>query len=314
MLIEVLAVPPCARSGSVTSRSVSSGDGVRGEIRQFLTTRRARITPAQAGLPNYGGKRRVPGLRREEVALLAGISIEYYTRLERGDTRGVSPDVLDGIARALRLDDVERAHLVDLVRTANARRPARRRPTQRRVRPSVQHLLDSMTGTAAFVRNGRLDILSANQLGYALYSPAFLDPVRPVNLARFIFLDRRSTEFYRDWDGIAHAAAGNLRAEAGRDPCDRALSDLVGELSTRSQEFRVRWAAHDVKYYRSGVQPFHHPLVGELTLNYDVLEIPADPGQTIVAYTAEPDSPSRQALDLLASWTSTPERAPEYDS
>jgi hypothetical protein len=207
-------------------------------------------------------------------------------RLERGDARGVSEDVLDGIARALQLDDVERAHLTDLVRTANAIRPARRWPTQQRVRPSVQRLLDSMTGAAAFVRNGRLDILSANQLGYALYAPAFLDPVRPVNLARFIFLTRRSTEFYRDWDGIADAAVGSLRAEAGRDPYNRTLSDLVGGLSTRSEEFRVRWAAHDVKYYRSGVQPFHHPLVGDLTLNYDALEIPADPGQTIITYTA----------------------------
>jgi len=288
---------------------VSSRNDLRGEIRQFLTTRRAKITPKQAALPNYGGKRRVAGLRREEVALLAGISIEYYTRLERGDARGVSDDVLDALARALQLDDVERAHLTDLIRTANARRPTRR-PTRERVRPSVQRILDSMTGTAAFVRNGRLDILSANKLGYALYSPAFLDPHRPVNLARFIFLDRRSTQFYGDWDGIAHAAVGSLRAEAGRDPYDRALTDLVGELSTRSQEFRVRWAAHDVKYYRSGVQPFHHPIVGDLTLNYDALEIPADPGLTIVAYTAEPDSPSQQALNQLATWTSTHEETP----
>jgi hypothetical protein len=166
-----------------------------------------------------------------------------------------------------------------------------------------------MTGTA-FVRNGQLDILSANQLGFALYSPVFLDPVRPANLARFIFLDQRSTEFYGDWDGIAHAAVGSLRAEAGRDPYDRALTDLVGELSTRSQEFRVRWAAHDVDYYRSGVQPFHHPLAGDLTLTYDALEIPADPGQTIVAYTAEPGSPSQQALNLLASWAAAQDEAP----
>jgi hypothetical protein len=171
-----------------------------------------------------------------------------------------------------------------------------------------------MTGTAAFLRDGRLDILAANQLGYALYAPAFLDPVRPVNLARFIFLDPKSTEFYGDWDGIARAAVGSLRAEAGRDPYDRALTDLVGELSVRSQEFRVRWAAHDVDYYRSGVQPFHHPLVGDLTLNYDALELPADPGQTIVAYTAEPDSPAQQALNLLASWTATPGQAPAVTS
>jgi transcriptional regulator with XRE-family HTH domain len=286
---------------------VTSRNDVRADIRQFLTTRRAKLTPAQAGLPAYGGNRRVPGLRREEVALLAGISIEYYTRLERGNARGVSDEVLEGLARALQLDEVERAHLGDLVRTANAARPARRRATPQRVRPSVQRLLDSMTATAAFLRNGRLDILAANQLGYALYAPAFLDPARPVNLARFVFLDSKSTEFYRDWDGIAHATVGSLRAEAGRAPDDRALTELVGELSVRSQEFRVRWAAHDVHYYRSGVQPFHHPLVGDLTLDYDALELPADPGLTIVAYSAEAGSPARHALDLLASWTATPD-------
>jgi len=289
---------------------MTSRNDVRADIRQFLTTRRAKLTPAQAGLPAYGGNRRVPGLRREEVALLAGISIEYYTRLERGNARGVSDEVLEGLARALQLDEVERAHLGDLVRTANAARPARRRATPQRVRPSVQRLLDSMTATAAFLRNGRLDILAANQRGYALYAPAFLDPARPVNLARFVFLDSKSTEFYRDWDGIAHATVGSLRAEAGRAPDDRALTELVGELSVRSQEFRVRWAAHDVHYYRSGTQPFHHPLVGDLTLDYDALELPADPGLTIVAYSADRGSPSRQALDLLASWTSTPDQAP----
>jgi transcriptional regulator with XRE-family HTH domain len=285
---------------------VSRRDDLRGEIRQFLITRRAKITPEQAGLRFYGANRRVPGLRREEVALLAGISIEYYTRLERGNATGVSGEVLDAIARALQLDDVERAHLTDLVKTANTARPARRRAARQRVRPSVQQVLDAMTGAAAFVRNGRLDVLSANQLGYALYSPVFAGSVQPVNLARFIFLDPRSTEFYRDWDGIAAASVGSLRAEAGRDPYDRALTDLVGELSTRSEEFRVRWAAHDVEYYRSGVQPFHHPVAGDLTLSYDALEIPADPGLTIIAYTAETGSPARQALDLLASLPATP--------
>jgi transcriptional regulator with XRE-family HTH domain len=293
---------------------MTGGNDVRGEIREFLTTRRAKLTPTQAGLPAYGGRRRVPGLRREEVALLAGISIEYYTRLERGNARGVSDEVLDALARALQLDEVERAHLIDLVRTANAAPPARRRATPQRVRPSVQCLLDSMTGTAAFLRNGRLDILAANQLGYALYAPAFADPARAVNLARFIFLDPKSTEFYGDWDGIAHAAVGSLRAEAGRAPDDRALTELVGELSVCSPQFRVRWAAHDLDYYRSGVQPFHHPLVGDLTLDYDVLELPADPGQSIVAYSAEPGSPAREALDLLASWTATPGPAPAVTS
>ena len=288
---------------------MASRNDLRGEIRQFLTTRRAKITPERAGLPDYGGRRRVAGLRREEVALLAGISIEYYTRLERGDARGVSDEVLDALARALQLDDVERVHLTDLIRTANARRPTRR-PAKERVRPSVQRILDSMTGTAAFVRNGRLDILSANQLGYALYSPAFLDPHRPVNLARFIFLDPASTQFYGDWDGIAHAAVGSLRAEAGRDPYHRQLTDLIGELATRSHEFWVRWAAHDVQHYRSGVQPFRHPIAGELALDYDALEIPADPGLTILAYTAAPDSPAQQALDQLTAWTSTQNQPP----
>lgn len=274
---------------------------VRHEIGEFLKSRRAKLTPPQAGLPNYGVRRRVPGLRREEVALLAGISIEYYTRIERGSVRGVSDEVLDGLARALQLDDVERAHLADLVHTAStAHRASRRDPTPDQVRPSVQRLLDSMTGVAAFARNARLDILSANHLGYALYSPAFRDPARPVNLARFVFLDRRSTEFYRDWDRIAHDAVGSLRAESGRNPHDHALTGLVAELAARSDEFRVRWGGHDVRYYRSGTQPFHHPLAGDLSLEYDALEIPADPGQTIVAYSAPAGSAARKALDQLA--------------
>jgi len=273
----------------------------RSEVREFLATRRAKITPQQAGLPLYGTKRRVPGLRREEVALLAGVSTDYYTRLEKGNLTGVSDSVLDAIARALQLDEVERAHLFDLARAANtsaARVPRRRMPPQQ-VRPSVQRILDTMTETAAFVRNGRLDILSANQLGYTLYSPVFADPARPVNLARFIFLDSRAPEFYADWDGIANAAVGSLRAEAGRNPYDRAMSDLVGELSMRSEEFRVRWAAHNVRSYRSGIQAFHHPLVGDLALSYDALELAADPGLTIIAYTAEAGSPTQDALCLL---------------
>jgi transcriptional regulator with XRE-family HTH domain len=288
-LMGVLAGPPSRRQDA------------RREIGEFLRTRRAKITPRQAGLPSYGVRRRVPGLRREEVALLAGISIEYYTRIERGSVRGVSDEVLDGLARALQLDDVERTHLADLVRIASvAHRAGRRYPTPDRVRPIVQRLLDSMTGVAAFARNARLDILSANHLGYALYSPAFLDPGRPVNLARFVFLDRRSTGFYRNWDSIADDTVGSLRAEAGRNPHDRALTGLVGELAGRSDEFRVRWGSHDVRHYRSGSQPFHHPLAGDLDLEYDALEIPADPGQTIVAYSAPASSAARKVLDQLA--------------
>ena len=277
------------------------------EIRDFLASRRARIAPEQAGLPAYGGKRRVPGLRREEAALLAGISVEYYTQLERGNARGVSESVLEGIARALKLDEAERAHLIDLVRTANATRSAPHRPSRQRVRPSVQRILDSMTGTPAMVQNGRLDILHANQLGSALFSEIFRDPVRPANAARFVFLDPRATEFYVEWERVAHDVVALLRAEAGRDPYDRALSDLVGELSTRSEEFRARWAAHDVRLHRTGVKRFHHPLVGDLSMSYEALELPADAGLTIFAYTAEPNSPSYDAVNLLASWTSTPD-------
>ena len=251
------------------------------DIREFLTTRRARITPDQAGLHAYGGRRRVSGLRREEVAMLAGISVEYYTQLERGSVRGVSEDVLDAISRALQLDDVERVHLSDLVRAAK-QRPIRGRHTTERV---------------------RLDILSANRLGYALYSEAFANPERPVNLARFVFLDTRAREFYADWDGIADAGVGSLRAEAGRDPYDRDLADLVGELSLRSDDFRVRWAAHDVRRYRTGTQPFRHPLVGDLTLHYEALALTAEIGQTLIVYTAEPDSPSQGALNRLANWS-----------
>jgi transcriptional regulator with XRE-family HTH domain len=279
---------------------------VRGQIRAFLNTRRARISPEQAGLPVYHrDRRRVAGLRREEVAVLAGISTEYYTRFERGDATGVSDSVIDGIAHALQLDDAERTHLLDLIRTAGSTRPPRRRPAPQRVRPAVQRILDSMTGTPAFVLNGRLDILAANALGYALYSPIYADPVRPANNARFIFLNRHATEFFRDWDKIANDTVALLRAEAGRDPHDRKLSDLIGELSTRSDEFRVRWAAHNVQIHTTGVKLIHHPVVGDLDLPFESFPIPADPSQSLLTYTAEPGSPSQDALSLLTSWAAT---------
>jgi transcriptional regulator with XRE-family HTH domain len=284
----------------------------RNDIREFLTSRRARLTPEQAALPAYGTNRRVKGLRREEVALLAGISAEYYVRLERGNVRGVSQDVLDSIARALQLDEAERMHLFDLARAANTapHRRSSRRPIQERVRPVVQRILDSLVGVPAFIRNERLDVLAANQLGAAFYAPLFDDPVRPVNSARFVFLNPHATEFFLDWDTIANDAVGILRAEAGRDPYDKRLSDLIGELSTRSDEFRVRWAAHNVKLHRTGVKRFHHPVVGELTLDFESLDLPGDTGQTMLIYTAEPGSPSHQALHLLASWATTPHDEP----
>ena len=278
---------------------------VRSQIREFLITRRARITPEQAGLPVYGGgRRRVKGLRREEAALLAGISIEYYTRLERGTATGVSESVIDGITHALQLDDAERAHLVDLLRTASPV-PPRRRPTRQQVRPTVQRVLDSMIGTPAFVLNGRLDILGANALGVALFAPIYADPHRPANNARFIFLDPHAAEFFRERDKVANEVVAMLRAEAGRDPYNRQLSDLIGELSTRSGDFRVRWAAHDVRIHTTGVKLLHHPVVGHLDLAFETFPLGAEPSQSLLTYTAEPGSPTHDALNLLASWAAT---------
>jgi Predicted transcriptional regulators len=291
-------------AGSNGARDIR-GD-VRGQIREFLSTRRARISPKQAGLPVYlGDRRRVSGLRREEVALLAGISSEYYTRLERGNATGVSESVIDGIAHALQLDEAERAHLLDLIRIVNVTRPPRRRVAPQRVRSTVQRVLDSMNGTPAFVLNGRLDILAANELGFALYSPIYADPVRPPNNARFIFLDPNATEFFRDWNKVANDTVALLRAEAGRDPYDRGLSDLIGELSTRSDEFRVRWAAHNVRIHTTGVKLIHHPVVGDLELPFESFPLAADPGQSLLTYVAEPGSPSQDALSLLATWTAS---------
>jgi len=279
---------------------------VRAQIREFLSTRRARLSPEQAGLPVYGGdRRRVSGLRREEVAALAGISSEYYVKLERGAATGVSESVIEGLARALQLSEAERAHLLDLLRTAGTTRAPRRRPPAQRVRPTVQRVLVSMIGTPAFVLNGRLDILSANDLGLALYAPVYADPVRPPNTARFVFLDPGATEFFREWSKVANDTVALLRAEVGRDPYDRGLADLIGELSTRSDDFRVRWAAHNVRIHSTGVKLVHHPVVGDVDLAFESFPLAGDPSQSMVTYTAEPGSPSQDALSLLASWAAT---------
>jgi transcriptional regulator with XRE-family HTH domain len=276
------------------------------EIREFLLSRRARITPEQAGLPAYGVHRRVKGLRREEVAMLAGVSVDYYTRLERGSLAGASESVLDALARALQLDDAERTHLFDLARAANASSStARRRTGSNRVRPAVQRVLDAMTGAPAWIRNGRADVLATNQLGRALYAPLLNDPVRPANTARFTFLSPQARDFYRDWDRTARDMVAVLRAAAGRDPYDKALSDLVGELSTRSELFRTMWAAHDVLFHRTGRKDLHHPVAGDLDLTYEAFELPSEPGLTMLVYTAEPGTPTAQALDFLASWAAT---------
>jgi transcriptional regulator with XRE-family HTH domain len=277
----------------------------RSEIREFLATRRAKITPDKAGIPLYGGRRRVPGLRREEVAMLAGVSTDYYVRLEKGNVAGVSDEVLDAVARALQLDEAERAHLFDLARAV---RPGRTRVARRRqaqVRPSMQWLLDSLSTAPAFVANARLDVLAINDIGRVFYSPMFEDATEPANFARFGFLNPRSRELYPDWDGAANVAVAQLRMAAGRDPLNRDLSDLVGELATRSEEFRTRWAAHNVRLHRAGVKQFTHPVVGAVELAYNTMELPADPGLALTVYTAEPGSPSEDALRLLASWAAT---------
>ncbi|WP_280294653.1 helix-turn-helix transcriptional regulator [Nocardia abscessus] len=278
----------------------------RAQVREFLTTRRARITPEQAGLPAYGGNRRVTGLRREEVALLAGVSVDYYVRMERGNLAGASETVLDNLARALHLDDAERAHLFDLAHAA-APAPARqRRPKATAgVTATIQQVLDAITDAPAWVRNARHDLLAANPLARALYAPLLADPHRPANTARFIYLDPASREFFLDWDRAADDIAAMLRSEAGRDPHDRQLIELIGELSTRSAEFRTRWAAHNVRFHRTGHKKLHHPAVGRLDLEFEAMEFPAHPGLTLVVYTAPADSPAADGLKLLATWAAT---------
>ncbi|MEV5753238.1 helix-turn-helix transcriptional regulator [Actinoallomurus sp. NPDC052308] len=282
----------------------------RAQIRDFLATRRAKLTPEQVALPT-SGRRRVPGLRREEVAVLAGVSTEWYTRLEKGHISGVSDEVLDAVAQALRLDQDERTYLFDLARAA---RPARRAPSRRKdvqVPPRVQWLLDSMTMSAAFVRNGRQDIVAHNALARTLLAPFFDSPAIAqhgrANLARYIFLDPGSQQFFVDWDAATAVTAALLRAEAGREPHDRALRDLIGELSTLSTEFRSQWAVHDVRLRHHGGKRLWHPQVGDLDLTYQSLDLPMS-NRTVhhlTIYTAEPGSTSEDRLKLLTSLAAT---------
>lgn len=281
----------------------------RADVREFLTSRRAKVRPEQVQLAP-GPNRRVPGLRRTEVALLAGVSVEYYTRLERGDLTGVSDQVLRAIADALLLDGAERDHLHHLARAADAaprrgHRPGSRVPV---VRPSLQYSLDAIVGGPALVRNGRMDIIATNLLGRALYADAYATQTGPVNIARFAFLDRHDAEsFYPDWDKAADQIVAILRAEAGRDPHDPDLHDLVGQLGTLSEEFRTRWGAHDVRRHDTGQKHFHHRIAGELQLHFESTDLPTDPGWKLQIYTPEPGSSTADALRLLASWAATQE-------
>jgi transcriptional regulator with XRE-family HTH domain len=278
------------------------------DVREFLMSRRAKLTPERAGLPS-GANRRVAGLRRTEVATLAGVSVEYYAKLERGAIAGASASVLEAIARALQLDDTERTHLFDLARAADgipaSGRPRRRAPKSATNRPSLQWALDAITGGIAFVRDQHQDLLATNQLGRAFYSPLIGDGGRTPNLARFQFLDPASRDFYPDWDRFAEMCVAIMRTEAGRDPHDTGLQDLVGELSLRSDTFRTLWGTHDVRTHGSGTKRFNHPVVGELVLAYEGFAMAADPGLVLTIYMAEPGSPSAERLNLLASWAAT---------
>ncbi|TWF78222.1 helix-turn-helix protein [Pseudonocardia hierapolitana] len=280
----------------------------RKEIREFLSTRRARITPEEAGLPAYGGNRRVKGMRREEVAMLAGVSVDYYVRMERGSLAGASDSVLEAITNALRLDEAERAHLFALARESRTRS---RRSAPSTIRPTIQQVLDAMTDAPAWVGNGRLDVVAMNQLARALYSPVLADPRRPANTTRFVYLNPEAAqEFFVDYDRIADDAAAMLRLEAGRNPHDKALIELVGELSTRSERFRRRWASQDVKFHPRGRKRLRHPVVGQLDLDSESMELSSAPGLQLYVYTAAAGTPTADALTLLASWAASHDGLP----
>lgn len=284
----------------------------RNEVREFLISRRAKLTPERVGLPVGGGSRRVAGLRRAEVAMLADVSVEYYSKIERGNISGASDGVLHAVAAALQMDDAERAHLFDLARAAQAPgvKPGRRTSKAAAVRTGLQRAVDAVTAGPAFVRNGRMDILAVNPLGKAFYADVFRAPGRG-NLARFCFLDpERSGIFYPDWDAAANVTVAILRTEAGRDPHNKDLQDLVGELSTQSDEFRTRWGAHNVRRHGAGEKTFHHAVVGDVTLAYEGLELTTEPDLSFLIYTAEPGSPSEERLQLLASWSAGQEKDP----
>ncbi|MFF4834899.1 helix-turn-helix transcriptional regulator [Streptomyces sp. NPDC001315] len=280
------------------------GPGDNTELREFLRSRRARVTPDEAGLAPSGTVRRVPGLRREEVAQLAGVSVDYYVRLERGRQTNMSEAVLDAIARALRLTGDEREHLFALAK------PVRNRPRvlpPQRVRPALYRILETLTETPALIIGRRTDVLAANKPARALYIDFEALPRRERNLARFTFLDDRARSLYADWEAVAHAAVAALHLYAGRHPYDPQLAELIGDLSLRDADFRRWWADHDVRRRTHGAKHFHHPLVGDLHLDYEALAVTADPDQVLGIYTAEPGSPSAAALRLLADWTSEPD-------
>ncbi|MFJ3394817.1 helix-turn-helix transcriptional regulator [Leifsonia aquatica] len=280
------------------------------EVREFLASRRARLTPEQAGIIG-GGRRRVAGLRREEVAMLAGMSVDYYAKMERGNLSGVSPEVLDSLARALQLDEAEIAHLHDLARAAapGSRARPRSRSAGSTVRPALQRLLDAIDAPA-YIANQRKDFLATNSLGAAVFAPILDDPSNQRNNARFTFLNPASRIYYPDWEKGADSIVASLRVAAGQNPHDKALTDLIGELVTRSDTFRMRWAHHDVRFHRSGTKRIHHPEVGDLELDYEALDLPADRDLVLFVCAPEPGSPSEERIRLLGSLAATADATP----
>lgn len=279
----------------------------RADVRQFLTALRSRTTPEQAGLTVFGGERRVPGLRREEVAQLAGCSTAYYTRMERGDLGGVSESVLFALVRALEMDEAETTHLFDLARAAARPRRAPRARPEPRLSPRVAQLLDAMSDVPAIAMSRLGDPVASNALGRAVFPHLFPDGAKPLNSCKYMFLDPRAHDFYPDWQTIAREAVSGLRLIAGHDPSDRALMGLVGELATRSEDFRTWWGGHTVRTHASGTKRINHPVVGELTLGYETLALPSAPGLTVSAYLPQPGSASADALDMLRSWIASPQ-------
>jgi len=277
----------------------------RAEVSDFLRTRRDRITPAQAGILG-GSRRRVPGLRREEVAMMAGVSVEYYARMERGDLRGVSPEVLDSLARTLHLDEAETDHLHALAEAAGPQTVRRRsRRAEQPFRPSLQRFIDAIA-MPVWVRDRRMDFVAANAQGRALYAPLLEDPASGGNTARFTFFSPAARVFFPDWEENASGIVASLRTYAGQSPRDKRLTDLIGELVTRSDDFRVRWAAHNVRHHRTGHKRIHHPEVGDLELVYEAMDFPANPEWFMFGYTAEPGTPSEDRLKLLGSLAAEP--------
>ena len=282
----------------------------RNEVGEFLRSRRNRVTPEQAGIIG-GGRRRVPGLRREEVATLANISVDYYAKMERGDLRGVAPEILEAVAQALRLDEAEIDHLHDLARSADPR-PPRRRKADHTVRPGLQRFVDAITGAPVWVRDRRMEFVTANPLGLALYRPVLDDADGRGNTARFVFLSPAARSFFPDWEKNADDVVATLRSYAGQNPRDKGLTDLIGEPVTRSDAFRLRWAAHNVRHHRSGVKRINHPEVGDLELVYEAMDLPANPDWFMFGYTAEPGSPTEERLKLLGSLAATPAETAEH--